>query len=139
MFHRNQSAVVRIEAVDGHGALSGTGFFIDPNGTVFTSYTIGGESQAIMISFGDQKLPARRLVGDPRSGVAILKVDAETPFLALGKARDLSVASPVMTIGYPMDLPVSPSFGTVGGFDIKWGGRYFADHPYSRKHSRAAW
>jgi S1-C subfamily serine protease len=65
-------------------------------------------------------------VADPRCGVAILKVDAETPFLTLGKSRDLSVAAPVMTIGYSMDLPVSPSFGTVAGFDIKFAGRYFA-------------
>jgi S1-C subfamily serine protease len=126
VFEKCRSAVVKIEAIDIHGPLSGTGFYIDPNGTVLTSYTVGGESNEIVISGELKKLPARRLVADPRCGVAILKVDAETPFLTLGKSRDLSVAAPVMTIGYPMDLPVSPSFGTVAGFDIKFAGRYFA-------------
>lgn len=126
VFERCRSAVVRIEASDAHGELAGTGFFIDPNGTLFTSYTVGGETRNITVCDGQRRLAARRLVGDPRSGVAILKVDAQTPFLAAGKSRDLPIASPVLTIGYPMDLPVSPGFGTVAGFDIQYGGRYFA-------------
>ena len=126
VFAKCRRAVVKIEARDVHGALSGTGFYIDPDGTILTSYTVGGESHDITVSDGAGKLPALRLVGDPRSGIAILKVDAETPFLTLGKSRGLDVASPVVAIGYPMELPVSPSFGTVAGFDIKHAGRYFA-------------
>ncbi len=126
VFQRCHKAVVKIEAVDNHGALSGSGFFIDPNGTVLTSYTVGGESRDIVVSNAGMRFSARRLVSDPRSGVAILKVDAETPFVAIGKSRDLALASPVVAIGYPMDLPASPSFGTVAGFDLKYGGRYFA-------------
>ena len=126
IFQKCRKAVVKIEATDVHGALSGSGFFVDPNGTILTSYTVGGESHDIMVSSGGARLPARRLVCDPRSGVAILKVDAETPFVTIGRSRDLPIAAPVIAIGYPMDLPVSPSFGTVAGFDIKYGGRYFA-------------
>ncbi len=126
IFTRCQKAVVHIQAVDIHGPLSGTGFFIDPNGTLYTSYTIGGESRDIVVCNGDLRYPATRIAADPRSGVAILKVDAETPFLMPGKARELQVAAPVITIGYPMDLPLTPTFGTVGGFDLKYLGRYFA-------------
>jgi serine protease Do len=32
----------------------------------------------------------------------------------------------VLTIGYPLDLPLTPSFGTIGGFDINVGNSYFA-------------
>lgn len=126
VFQKCQKAVVKIEAMDKHGALSGSGFFIDPNGTILTSYTVGGETRDIIISNGSMRLPARRLISDPRSGVAILKVDAETPFVTIGKSRDLGLASPVVAIGFPMDLPASPSFGTIAGFDIKYAGRYFA-------------
>ncbi|MGB8168078.1 MAG: trypsin-like peptidase domain-containing protein [Chthoniobacteraceae bacterium] len=126
IFEKCQQAVVKIEASDTHGRLSGTGFFIDPNGTLYTSYSVGGDSQDIIVTFGQARLPATRMVSDPRSGVAILKVEAETPFLAFGKSRDLGVASPVMTVGYPLDLPASPSFGMVGGFTIQYLGRYFA-------------
>jgi serine protease Do len=117
---------VRIEASDRHGQLSGTGFFIDPNGTLYTSYTVGGESQDIHVTLGHERFPATRLVSDLRSGIAILKIEAETPFLPFGNSRQLSVASPIIAIGFPMDLPLTPTFGTVGGFDIKCQGRYFA-------------
>lgn len=126
VFESCQNAVVKIEAIDRHGRLSGTGFFVDPNGTIYTSYTVGGESHDIVVNFDGLRFPATRLISDLRSGIAILKIEAGTPFLTCGKSRDLSVASPVVTIGFPMDLPLTPAFGTVGGFDIKYLGRYFA-------------
>jgi len=134
----HQSAVVRVEAEDEHGRLSGSGFYVDPNGTIFTSYTIGGETRNIVVCSGDSKFPADRLLRDARSGIAILKIKAQTPFLAAGKSSDLAIASPVMIIGYPMDLPATPNFGTVGGFDVKYMGHYFspayihADMPVQR-------
>jgi serine protease Do len=127
LFTKCKGAVVRVEARDKHGELAGTGFFIDPQGTLYTSWTVGGdESRDLVVCHGDIKYPARRLVADFRCGVAILKIDAETPFLPLGESRSLTVASPVLTIGYPMDLPLTPSFGMVGGFDLKYLGRYFS-------------
>ncbi|MEP6668218.1 MAG: S1C family serine protease [Chthoniobacter sp.] len=126
IFGKCRSAVVRIEASDQRGYLSGTGFFIDPNGTLYTSYTVGGDTQDIQVAFGGAHYPAHRLVSDIRSGIAILKIDAETPFLTSGNSRQLAVASPVIAIGYPMDLPLTPAFGTVGGFDLKYQGRFFA-------------
>ena len=126
IFAKCRSAIVRIEANDERGYLSGTGFFIDPNGTLYTSYTIGGESRDIEVAFGGKRYHAERLVSDLRSGIAILKIDAETPFLTFGNSQKLEVASPVIAIGYPMDLPLTPVFGTVGGFDLKYHDRYFA-------------
>jgi serine protease Do len=126
VFERASKSVVRIEATDKHGELSGTGFFIDPAGTLYTSYTIGGESNDIVVCFGDRKMPARRLFADARSGIAVLKVDAPTPFIPIGSSKGLSIGCPLVAVGYPMDLPVSPSFGTVAGFDLMVSGRYFA-------------
>src|SRR5581483_525923 len=126
VFERAQSAVVKIEAEDDHGKLSGTGFFVDPTGTLYTCYSVGGESHDIIISHGNMKYPATRLAADPRSGIAILKVEARTPFLPAGKSKELGVASMIMTIGYPMDMPITPNFGCVGGWNIKFLDRYFA-------------
>jgi serine protease Do len=126
VFQKCRKAVAKVEATDRHGKLSGSGFFIDPNGTFYTSYTIGGESRDMVICTDSGKLPARRLVADGPSGVAILKVDAATPsFLTIGRSSDLAVASPVVTIGYPLGLPASPSFGTIGGFDLRYLTRMF--------------
>ncbi len=126
IFEKCRGAVARIEATDVDGKLFGTGFFIDPSGTLYTSYSIGGETRDIVVTLGEAKYPATRLIGDMRSGVAILKVDAQTPFLTFATPGALRIASPVVAIGYPMDLPVTPTFGIVGGFDIKYLGRYFA-------------
>lgn len=143
VFERTKKSVVRIEATDDHGQLSGTGFFVDPAGTIYTSYTIGGETGDIVVCAGNGKMPARRLFADQRSGVAVLKVDSETPFISVGKSRALSIGSPMVVVGYPMDLPISPSFGTVAGFDMKYTGRYFATRhircnlPVQRGHGGA--
>jgi serine protease Do len=127
VFQRSARAVVKIEAEDDGGGLSGTGFFVDPNGTIYTNYSVGGESHDIVVSNGSARYPATRIAADPRSGLAILKIEAQrTPFLPMGKSSDLAVASMVMAVGYPMDLPVTPTAGCVGGFGISSGDRYFA-------------
>lgn len=126
VFDSAKNAVVRIQAEDEHGRLAGTGFFIDPNGTIMTAYAVGGESRDIIVEFGPNRYPAERLVADPRSGIAILRLTATTPWLPIGDSDKLKMASPVVTIGYPMDLSVTPTFGMIGGFDLKYLNRYFS-------------
>jgi serine protease Do len=126
VFDQAKNAVVRIQAEDEHGRLAGTGFFIDPAGTIVTAYEVGGESWDLIVEFGSSRYPARRLVADPRSGIALLKVSADTPWLSTGDSDELKLASPVVTIGYPMDLSVTPSFGMIGGFDLKYLNQYFS-------------
>jgi serine protease Do len=126
VFEKTRTAVVKIEAEDDHGRLSGTGFFIDPSGTLFTSYTIGGETENLVVHHGALKYPARRLYADARAGIALLKVEAATPFLVPAPGEAPGMGSPVMVIGYPMDLPLSPSFGIVAGMDLRYGDRIFA-------------
>jgi serine protease Do len=126
VFESAKNAVVRIQAEDEHGKLAGTGFFIDPNGTIMTAYAVGGESRDIIVEFGSCRYPAERLVADPRSGIAILRLTANTPWLPIGDSDELKMASPVVTIGYPMDLSVTPTFGMIGGFDLKYLNQYFS-------------
>src|SRR6187402_2574311 len=111
VYDKNGPAVVRIEATDIHGRLAGTGFFIDPNGTLYTSYSVGGESEDIVVHFRGERHPATRLISDLRSGIALLKIEAQTPFLTFGKTSDLTLASPVIALGYPMEKPLTPAFG----------------------------
>src|SRR5580692_8065752 len=126
VFEGAKNAVVRIQAEDEHGKLAGTGFFIDPAGTIVTAYEVGGKSWDLIVEFGSNRYPAQRLVADPRSGIAILKVPADTPWLPTGDSDELKMASPVVTIGYPMDLSVTPTFGMIGGFDLKYLNQYFS-------------
>ena len=117
----HKDAVVRIEATDPLRPAGGTGFFIDPSGTIYTSFSVAGRSWNLTVEYADKKYPARCLLSDPRSGVMILKIDAavQTPFLPFGRSEELRVASPVVAIGYPLDSPASPTFGLVAGFDQK--------------------
>src|SRR5688572_9203230 len=126
IFEKSGKAVVKVRGTDQHGDLSGTGFFIDPAGTLYTAFSVGGDSENLTVEFDGKVYPARVMMADLRSGVAILKADIATPALPLGKSDQLEVATPVMTIGYPLDLPETPSFGMVAGFDRKFLGRYFS-------------
>src|SRR6266566_1374431 len=126
LFEQAAKAVVKIHGVDEHSEISGTGFFIDPTGTLYTAYTVGGEAGNFTVEFNGKKYPARQLLADIRSGTALLKVDQTTPALAIGKSDELQVATPVVSIGYPLDLPKTPNFGMIAGFDRKCLGRYFS-------------
>jgi serine protease Do len=126
IFERAAKAVVKIHGVDEHSEICGTGFFVDPTGTLYTAYTVGGEAGNFTVEFNGKKYPARQLLADIRSGTAMLKVDETTPALPIGKSDELEVATPVVTIGYPLDLPKTPNFGMIAGFDRKCLGRYFS-------------
>ena len=126
VFERAAKAVVKIHGVDEHCEISGTGFFIDPTGTLYTAYTVGGEAGNFTIEFNGKRYPARQVLADIRSGMAILKTDVATPTLPIGKSEELEVATPVVAIGYPLDLPETPNFGMIAGFDRKYLGRYFS-------------
>ena len=134
IFAKCKDAVVRIQAVDSMGTHAGTGFFIDPTGTIYTHYSVAGRAWNLTVEFADKKYPATCLLADPRSGVTLLSIQAggPTPFLPLGNSADLKITSPVVSIGYPMDLPESPTFGLIAGFDQK-----FFDHYLPTTHIRA--
>ena len=134
IFAKCKGAVVRIQATDAYGSHTGTGFFIDPNGTIYTHYAVGGASWNLTVEYGDKRYLAECKLADPRSGVALLKIDGAppTPFLSIGRSEDLKVASPLIAVGYPLDQPASPSFGLVAGFDQK-----ILDHYLATTHIRA--
>jgi len=126
IFERAGKAVVKIHGLDQHSPICGTGFFVDPTGTLYTAYTVGGEADNFSVEFAGKKYPARQLVADIRSGTAMLKIDTTTPALPIGKSEELDVATPVIAVGFPLDLPETPNFGMIAGFDHKYLGRYFS-------------
>ncbi len=123
IFEKAAKAVVKIRGTDPYGELSGTGFFIDAAGTIYTAFSVGGDTDNITVEFDGKKYPAQVLLSDLRSGIAILKIDLATPSLPLGKSQQVEVATPIITIGYPLDLPETPSFGMIAGFDRKFLGQ----------------
>jgi serine protease Do len=126
IFDERRDAVVKVRATDALGIRFGSGFFTDPTGTIYTHAGIVLKAQDVVVLFAGKELPARVLVADPRSGIAILKVDASTPFIPAGDSKKIGITTPVLMIGYPEDLEACPSFGIVAGLDRKFLGQYFS-------------
>lgn len=127
LFEKSKGAVVQVQSGDGSVMLSGTGFFIDNKGTVLTSSTVIGDNTSARVLVNGVEMPARILGNDPRSGLAELQVaDNDSPSLPLGESTDLKTGFAVVTIGYPLNLPVAPSEGLVSGFDVRYINQFFA-------------
>lgn len=131
LFEEKKDAVVQIEAQDPHGTVRGTGFYIDAMGTLFTLAAMADGTDHVTVISKGKKIPAKVLACDTRSGIALLQTEGCSAFIAPGNSNELSLASPVVMIGYPLDLDLSPGFGLVSGFDRK-----FADIYFSTTHVR---
>ncbi len=127
VYQKAAPAVVRIRASDGPEQLSGTGFFVDNQGTILTAYAVVGQAKEATVETGGRTYTAKVLGRDPRSGVALMKIKAgETPFLLFGESANLRPASAVVSVAFPYDLKAEPTFGFVAGFDVKYLTRFFA-------------
>lgn len=128
IFENARQAVVRVESEDELGKVAGTGFFIDADGTIFTLASVVGDGTGLIVTHRETKFPARLLVKDQRTGVALLKIEGDQPkpFLAKGDCTKVKTATPLVVVGFPFDLEVTPSFGIVGGLDRQAQGRFFA-------------
>lgn len=128
VFKSAAPSVVRVESEDELGKVSGTGFFADATGTVYTLASVVGDGLGLSVSRGDQRWPAKLVTKDTRSGIALIRVDGAgaTPFLKQGDCLKVQAASPLVVVGFPFDHDVSPSFGVVGGLDRKSQGKFFA-------------
>ena len=64
LFDERRASTVRVEAYDRHGKLSGTGFFADPAGTIYTLSYIVANADEILVIHGDRRIPAKLLLAD---------------------------------------------------------------------------
>jgi serine protease Do len=98
-----------------HSSL-GSGFIISPDGYVISNYHVVREAEEIIVRLSDRREYVAKIVGtDPRSDIAVLKVEAEKPLpsLKLGKSSDLDVGEWVLAIGSPFGFDHSVTAGIV--------------------------
>ncbi len=94
----------------------GSGFLIDPSGIVVTNNHVIADADEIVIRFHDDtELPATVIGRDPKTDLAVLKVDSPTPlpYLKLGNSREIRVGDWVIAIGNPFGLGGSVSAGII--------------------------
>jgi len=137
LFDKAKAAVVQVRSGDKGFIQAGTGFFIDDQGTVLTSSTILGDNNSARVVINGVEMDAKILGNDPRSGLAMLRISyGANPSLPLAHSSGLKSGDGVITIGYPMNLPVATSQGPVSGFDASYLAR--VDSHLSQKGSVAA-
>jgi len=137
LFDKAKAAVVQVRSGDKGFILAGSGFFIDSQGTVLTSSTILGDNNSARVVINGVEMDAKILGNDPRSGLAMLRISyGASPSLPLAHSSNLQTGEGVITIGYPLNLPVAPSQGPVSGFDASYLTRF--DSSLSPKGSVAA-
>jgi len=121
LIDKAKAAVVQVRSGDKGFILAGSGFFIDDQGTVLTSSTILGDNDSAQVVINGVEMDAKVLGNDPRSGLAMLRISyGESPSLPLAHASNLQTGDGVITIGYPLSLPVASSQGPVSGFDASF-------------------
>ncbi len=126
VFERVKDSVVKVKSDNGVMMLTGSGFFIDEEGTLLTSSLIVVDDTATTVETEENKWEARVLGKDLRSGLALLKVyGVKSKPLTFAVSNSLKAASAVVGVGFPYNLPVAPSFGLVAGFDFQYLNKFF--------------
>ena len=94
---------------------TGSGFIISSDGYLLTNNHVVEDADEVKVSLGDRREYKAEIIGtDPRSDVAVLKIDAEDlPTLKIGKSKKLRVGEWVVAIGSPFQLRFSVTSGIV--------------------------
>jgi serine protease Do len=93
----------------------GSGFIISSDGYVLSNYHVIKDANEIIVRLTDRREMEAEIVGtDPRSDIALLKVDAEgLPAVKIGDSSDLKVGEWVLAIGSPFGFDHSVTAGIV--------------------------
>jgi serine protease Do len=93
----------------------GTGFIVSKDGYILTNHHVVEDAEEVtVIMQGEQKHTAKVIGVDPKTDVAVIKIDGENfPFITLGDSTSLEVGEWVMAIGNPFGLEASVTVGVV--------------------------
>ncbi len=106
----------------------GSGFIIDPNGTIVTNNHVVKNATSVTVTLDDgTTLPAKIVGRDARSDLAVLRVKADhrLPFINLGDSDSAQPGSWVVAVGNPFGLG-----GTVTAGIVSARGRDIGEGPY---------
>ena len=93
----------------------GSGFVISSDGYIVTNNHVVANASAVVVRLSDRREFEAEVIGtDPRSDLALLKVEADALVtLSLGQQDDIQVGQWVLAIGSPFGLDFSVSAGIV--------------------------
>ncbi|UQB43214.1 DegQ family serine endoprotease [Thiomicrospira microaerophila] len=93
----------------------GSGFIISEDGYILTNHHVIEGAETVVVRLSDRQEYKAEVVGsDPRTDVALLKVDAsDLPRVKIGDSEQLKVGSWVLAIGAPFGLDYTVTAGIV--------------------------
>ncbi|AOE86860.1 DegQ family serine endoprotease [Pseudomonas sp. TCU-HL1] len=93
----------------------GSGFIVSKDGYVLTNNHVVAGADEIIVRLSDRSELEAKLIGaDPRTDVALLKVEGkDLPIVKIGKSDELKVGSWVLAIGSPFGFDHSVTAGIV--------------------------
>ena len=106
----------------------GSGFIIDPDGSILTNNHVVDHAEKITVRLADQREFEAKVIGkDPKTDIAVIKIDAKgaLPAAPLGDSDRLEVGEWVMAIGNPFGLDNTVTAGIVSAK-----GRHIGAGPY---------
>jgi serine protease Do len=106
----------------------GSGFIIDGDGSILTNNHVVENAQKIVVKLSnDQEYEAKVIGRDPKTDMAVIKIDAKTGLSAanLGDSDGLEVGEWVVAIGNPFGLDSTITSGIVSAK-----GRHIGQGPY---------
>lgn len=113
-------SVVSVETRVGAEGGTGSGVMIDGNGYVLTNnhvVSMAADTPTAKVSTvfqGGKRVPARVVGRDPKTDLAVIKVEVANPTVApLGRSSDLAVGDDVVAIGSPLGLANTVTTGIV--------------------------
>ena len=94
---------------------SGSGFIVDANGLILTNAHVVDGANEVTVKLTDRReFTAKVLGSDPRTDIAVLKIDAkDLPVAKLGSTRSLNVGDWVLAIGSPFGFENTVTAGVV--------------------------
>ncbi len=106
----------------------GSGFIIDTDGSILTNNHVIENAQKIVVKLSDDQEYEAKVIGrDPKTDIAIIKIDAKTTLVAasFGDSERLDVGEWVVAIGNPFGLDSTVTSGIVSAK-----GRHIGQGPY---------
>ena len=105
----------------------GSGFVVSEDGYIVTNnHVIEGADEIEIEFFGGEKLPAKLVGTDPKTDIALLKVEAKKPlpFVQFGNSDLMRVGDWVVAMGNPLGQGFSVSAGIVSARNRELSGTY---------------